>query len=233
MLPIVLVHGGGMHHRCWDPLVERLTGEVLAVDLPGRGAHPAPFDQVTFDACAASIRADVDAAGIDRFVLVGHSLAGCSMPATIGLLGDRVGHAVFVAATVPDDGCSAYDMLDPAIQELIRGAADIEPSPMSADIAELVLGDDLTDEQFARCVEGLVAEAPRLTTDPVDLAPLRRPVPRTWVRTLGDRIVDLEAQLRYAANVGDCPVVDLDCGHMAMVARPDELARILESVAAS
>ena len=231
MTPIVLVHGGGLDHRCWDPLVERIDGPVLAVDLPGRGTHPMPFGDVTFEACAASIEADVDAAGFDEVVLVGHSLAGCSMPATIGRLGARVRHAVFVAATVPDDGRSAYDMLDPTIQALIDGAGDVEPAPMPPEIAAMVLGEDLTEAQFAWCVERLVAEAPRLTTDPVDLAPLRSDVPRTWVRTLGDLIVPADRQLAYAANVGDCPVVDVDAGHMVMVSRPTELASILIDIA--
>ena len=231
MTPIVLVHGGGGDSRIWDPLVAHLDGPVIAVDLPGRGLHPMPLRDVTFAACAASVRDDVDRAGFDEIVLVGHSLAGCSMPAMIGVLGERVRHAVFVAATVPDDGKSAYDMLDPAIQELIRTAGHAEPRPMDADIAKMVLGDDLTEEQFAWCVERLVAEAPRLTTDPVDLSPLRTNMPRTWVRTLQDLIVSPEQQNHYVKNVGDCPVLDVDSGHMCMVSRPEELAGIMQEVA--
>jgi pimeloyl-ACP methyl ester carboxylesterase len=234
-LPIVLVHGGGLDGRCWDPLVPHLPGPSLAVDLPGRGAHPMPLREVDFAACAQAVAADVDAAGFDELVLVGHSLAGCSMPATMALLGERVRHAVFVACTVPDDGRSAFDMLDPSIQEMIRAAGDAEPRPMDAATARLVLGDDLTDEQFAWCSERLVAEAPGLTTDPVDLAPLRSFVLCIWVRTLGDIVVSADRQLAYAANVGgvdgDCPVVDIDCGHMCMVSRPADLARILTEVA--
>ena len=74
MTPIVLVHGGGLDSRCWDPLLTHLPGPVLAVDLPGRGAHPAPLGSVTFATCAASVRDDVDAAGFDEIVLVGTRL---------------------------------------------------------------------------------------------------------------------------------------------------------------
>ena len=232
MTPIVLVHGGGGDSRCWELVVDRLPGPVLAVDLPGRGAHPMPLRAVTLAACAASVRDDVDRAGFDEIVLAGHSLAGCVMPGVVGLLGTRVRHAVFVAATVPDDGKSAYEMLDPAIQELIRAAGDAEPQPMSAAIAKMVLGDDLTPEQFDWCVERLVAEAPRLTTEPVDLSPLRSTMPRTWVRTLHDLIVPPARQMHYVENVGDCAVVDVDAGHMCMVSRPDELAGILQEIAA-
>src|SRR5262249_55773462 len=116
MTPLVLVHGGSFSASCWELVVEQLDGPVLAVDLPGRGRHPAPLDTVTIETAAASVAADVDAAGFDDIVLVGHSLAGCSMPATIGLLGDRVRHAVFIACTVPEDGTSALHTLDPEVQ---------------------------------------------------------------------------------------------------------------------
>jgi pimeloyl-ACP methyl ester carboxylesterase len=190
---------------------------------------------VTFADCAKSVVEDVDAAGFDEIVLVGHSLAGCSMPATIGLLGDRVRHAVFVACTVPEDGTTCIDTLDPEVQAVARAGRDTaEPRTMDEAMAKLVLGDDLDDGQFAWCVERFVPEAPRLTTDPVDLSPLRtRPaLARTWVRTLQDIIVNRDKQLRFAANVGNCPVIDLDAGHMCMVSQPEATASILNQAAA-
>jgi len=76
MTPLVLVHGGSFAASCWDLVVEQLGGPALAVDLPGRGTHPAPLATVTIETAAASVAADVDAAGFDDIVLVGHSLAG-------------------------------------------------------------------------------------------------------------------------------------------------------------
>jgi pimeloyl-ACP methyl ester carboxylesterase len=232
--PIVLIHGGGFDSRCWDLLVPHLVGPVLAVDLPGRGHHPAPSAEVTLAGCAASVVDDVDEAGFDDIVLVGHSLAGCSMPATIGRLGDRVRHAVFVACTVPEDGTSSLDTLEPEIQAMARAAIEGEGSGvLDSAMAKAMFGNDLDDEQFAWCVERMVPEAPTLTVAPVDLAPLRRPFPRTWVRTLHDAIVAPDKQLRFARNVGDCPVLDLDAAHMAMISRPSELARMLNGIAAA
>ena len=234
MTPVVLVHGGGFDSRCWDLLLPHLAAPALAVDLPGRGARPAPRESVTFAACAEAVRDDVDAAGFDDIVLVGHSLAGCSMPAIIGALGERVRHAVFVACTVPPNGQSAFDTLDPSVQDMIRAAGDqseLTQGPMDPELAELVLGTDLTDEQFAWCLDRLVSEAAGLTTEAVDLSPLRTSLPRTWIRTVHDLILAPERQLGFAQNVGDCPVIDIEAGHMCMVGRPAALAELLDDIA--
>jgi pimeloyl-ACP methyl ester carboxylesterase len=232
MTPIVLIHGGGLDSRCWDRLLPHLDGPVLAVDLPGRGAHPAPLDTVDFAECALSIRDDIDAARFDEVVLVGHSLAGCSMPAMIGELGDQVRHAVFVACTVPESGRSAFDTLDPEIQTMIRATPQpVEETAMDPALAKVVLGDDLTDEQFAWCLERLVPDAPGLSADPVDLSPLRTNIAYSWVCTLQDIIVPAAKQRRFAGNVGNCPIIDLDAGHMCMVSQPENLAAILNDIA--
>jgi pimeloyl-ACP methyl ester carboxylesterase len=237
MIPVVLVHGGGLDGRCWDPTRALMSAPSIAVDLPGRGSHPADLRAVTFADCAESVRVDVDAAGFDDIVLAGHSLAGCSMPAMIGLLGDRVRHAVFIACTVPETGQSAFDTLDPEVQAMARAGAaatsDTEPRAMDGELAKLVLGNDLTDEQMAFCLDRLVAEAPNLSDSPVDLAPLRADLASTWVCTLQDMIVAADKQRRFAKNVGpSCRVVDLDAGHMCMVGQPERTAEILDGIAA-
>src|SRR5262249_42579190 len=71
--PIVRVHGGSFAGSCWDLVVDRLPGPAIAVDLPGRGRHPCVPDEVTITNAAASVVADIDAAGFDDVVLVGHS----------------------------------------------------------------------------------------------------------------------------------------------------------------
>lgn len=229
--PLVLVHGGGFDGRCWDRLLPHLDVPAIAVDLPGRGRRPAPLASVTFATCAEAIVEDVDAAGFDEVVLVGHSLAGCSMPATIGLLGDRVRHAVFVACTVPADGTSCFDTLEPEVQAIAAAAPPDALSVLDPAIAKVMFGNDLDDEQFAWCVERMVPEAPRLTSEPVDLSPLRRALPRTWIRTLHDAVVSPDKQLRFAANVEHCDVVDLDAAHMCMISKPAETAGLLQAIA--
>jgi pimeloyl-ACP methyl ester carboxylesterase len=234
MTPLVLVHGGTFAGSCWDRLVPRCDAPVLAVDLPGRGSHPAELRAVTIEHAAASVVADVNTAGFDDIVLVGHSLAGVSMPATIGLLGDRVRHAVFVACAVPDDGLSTLDMLPEDLRSFARANLERgEPGVLDAAMARNFFGNDLDDEQFAWMMSIMVPEAPGLLTQPVDLSPLRSEMPRTWIRPMHDAVVNPDDQLRYARNAGECDLVDLDAGHMCMISKPAELAAILCEIAAT
>jgi hypothetical protein len=114
----------------------------------------------------------------------------------------------------------------------MEAAGDVEPRAMDGELAKLVLGNDLTDDQLAFCVERLVPEAPGLSDGPVDLAPMRPDLPSTWVRTLQDMIVAADKQSRFAHNVGpNCRVLDLDAGHMCMVGQPERTAEILDEIA--
>src|SRR6476659_648833 len=117
MTPFVLLHGGTFDGRGWDLLVPHLDGPALAVGLPGRGKHLMPLDEVDLRSCTDAVIADIDEAGYDEVVLVGHSMAGVTMPGVIGRLGERVRHAAFVACTVPPDGGTILDTLDPSIRE--------------------------------------------------------------------------------------------------------------------
>src|SRR5689334_11107692 len=100
----VLIHGGAHSARCWEPTVPLLDGPVLAIDLPGRGAHPAPLDTVRLGDSIDSAVADIERAGATDVVLVGHSMAGLSIPGIVDRVAARLRHVVFVSCVVPADG---------------------------------------------------------------------------------------------------------------------------------
>jgi pimeloyl-ACP methyl ester carboxylesterase len=77
--PLVLLHGLTFDHRMWLPAINALRTrdperQVLVLDLPGHG------DSAMLAACdpedvAAAVASAVDHAGLDRPVMVGHSIA--------------------------------------------------------------------------------------------------------------------------------------------------------------
>ncbi len=73
--PLIFVHGWGGSSRYWQAAGAFLPNRrLIAIDLPGCGASPAPLEPVTLSLYASTVLAVADALDIDRFALVGHSL---------------------------------------------------------------------------------------------------------------------------------------------------------------
>jgi pimeloyl-ACP methyl ester carboxylesterase len=74
--PYVLVHGIGVSSRYFHPSAAELAkyGTVYLVDLPGYGSAPNPHRDVTIADHANVLAHYLEAEGIDRPVLVGHSM---------------------------------------------------------------------------------------------------------------------------------------------------------------
>lgn len=77
-LVFVLVHGWGSSSTAWAHVMPALAaaGRVIAVDLRGHGASERGEETVTIDRAVTDVRAVVAAAGVERPIIVGHSLGG-------------------------------------------------------------------------------------------------------------------------------------------------------------
>jgi pimeloyl-ACP methyl ester carboxylesterase len=237
----VLVHGGGFAGSCWDLLTPHLEQPSLAVDLPGRGNHPGGLDTATAAAWATSVVADIDAhfgATEKDIVLVGHSMAGLTVPRVMGLIPDRISRTVFVSCSVPAQGTTLLDGLKANFDDRISERADEARSStdtdadnsMPADLAVAMFCNDMDPELTSATLAMMVPEAATVLNEPADITGLKQPIPRTWVRLMDDAIVSVATQDMFIAQIPDVDVIDLDAGHMAMISRPKELADILNQL---
>ena len=99
--PVIAVHGITGNASCWQPVARALPDEctLYAVDLRGRGhsaALPGPYG---FGQHVADLRAAVLALGLDRPVLVGHSLG-----AYVALLAADADPGMFSRLVLVDGG---------------------------------------------------------------------------------------------------------------------------------
>jgi esterase/lipase len=60
---------------------------VLAVDLPGRRNKPGDLWTLTIADWVNSVVADVEGAGLNDVVIIGHSMAGLTAPGVVSKLG--------------------------------------------------------------------------------------------------------------------------------------------------
>ena len=100
---VVMVHGVLNDHSVWALQSRYLANHgwnVLAVDLPGhcRSAGEAP---ASVEAGADFVAALLDAAGVQRAALVGHSFGSLIALEAAARLGERVSHLVLVGTAYP------------------------------------------------------------------------------------------------------------------------------------
>lgn len=233
---VVLVHGGQHTARCWDPTVAELGRQapslrVLAVDLPGRGRTAGDLATLTIGQCVDSVLDQIEAAGLDQVVLVGHSMAGLTVPGVAARLGpERVQRLVMVACCVPAQGTTIVDTLvGPFRVMAARAARSAKPAkPMPKLLAGLMFCNGMTPAQRAFVNDQLCAEASSITAEPVDRSDLSADIPRTWVLPLRDRSLRPKQQRLFMANLGGVEdVVEIDACHDVMVSHPEELAQAL------
>ena len=104
---LVLVHGGGLAADSWELTVDeihRLAPEltVLALDMPGRRNKPGDLREMTIADFVDSLVGDVESAGLEDVVIVGHSIGGMTLPGVVTKLGAaRVREMIFAAAFLP------------------------------------------------------------------------------------------------------------------------------------
>jgi pimeloyl-ACP methyl ester carboxylesterase len=102
--PVVFLHGVGGGAESFDAQLAHFGARyrALAWDMPGYGASPAVSD-AGFDAWSAALAEGLDAAGVERCVLVGHSIGGMIAQTFVARWPARVERLV-LSATSPAFG---------------------------------------------------------------------------------------------------------------------------------
>jgi len=229
MSTFVLVHGAFHGAWCWDqvrPDLEAAGHPVIAMDLPCN------------DPSAGNIRyAQVVAEAIgnaDEVIVVGHSLAGLTIPLVAGARPVR--RLVFLNAFIPIPG-------EPFRSQF--GEPDMFPP--SPEATWPVTGDDgLMRWPAERVIPALYADCPpelsrwaaaRLRpqsgTPHSEICPLTSwpDVPSSYILSLQDSAVGPAWSRRAALGRLGTTAVELPGGHMSMIGHPRELAAELLKIA--
>lgn len=248
--PVVLVHGGAHGAWCWQPMLPYLDGRALAVDLPPKAirgftvdvAPPPETTTIGLRDFADAVLTAVAEAGFERFALVGHSMGGLTIAEVARRAPERVTQLVFVSCLVPPEGGTVVDALPEAVRDMTREAmqrardGDVSMGPgMDDALKRFMFCNDMSEEQTRFVLDRCGHECPSAFLDTVTRAGIPPALRKTYVRLLQDQALEPAVQDEQIAHLraspgGPVEVVELDCGHDAMISRPRDLAAVLNAL---
>jgi len=113
--PIILLHGFGLNHHIWDPIVEAFyeKARFITPDLRGHGQSEVTEGTYSMDSLAEDLAAFMDALEIKRALVGGHSLGGYVALAFAAAFPERLSGLALITtnarADAPDKRQGRYD----------------------------------------------------------------------------------------------------------------------------
>jgi len=111
---LLLVHGASHGAWCWSNVINELATlgvASTAFDLPGSGMDQTLRRTVTLDDYVSATIGMVDSLEADHVVVVGHSLAGITIPGVAAARPEKVAALVFLASVVLNTGERGIDSI--------------------------------------------------------------------------------------------------------------------------
>jgi pimeloyl-ACP methyl ester carboxylesterase len=232
---LVLVHGGGLAADSWDLTVDEIHRQaadvtVLAVDLPGRRDKPGDLLALTIADFADSVVGDIEDAGLGEIVLVGHSMAGLTLPGVATKLGSsRVRELILAAAFVPPEGRALVDTITGLFARIARRRAEKNVIALTpAWMVRLGFLNGTSRAQRRFMAGKLYPESPHILAENVSRRDMPEDIPRTWILTTRDRALSMKFQRKGIDAIGGVStLIEMDTCHMMMVSEPERLAELL------
>jgi pimeloyl-ACP methyl ester carboxylesterase len=241
---VVLLHGQPGSSRDWAGVIARLsrTYRVVAPDRPGYGTHREAARG--FDGNVDELVALLDAEGIARAVVVGHSWgAGVALLAALRCP-RRIASVVAVTPVVPGEldwndrvlatprvGTAAAGLTLAALRALgacarLLGHVGLVDSNLADRLRRSSAG-----LQIRRGATGMQVEARALANE---FGALRNrlpeiQVPTTIVAGTKDRVIRPRALTELAEQLPDVRLVEIPGGHLLPLQAPEAVARVIDS----
>lgn len=204
---------------------------VLAIDMPGHGSTPGDLTTISIADCVRSAVSQVEAAGLGEVIVVGHSLAGLTVPGIVTTLGSsRVREMILAASCLPRQGEAIVDTLVGPLAWYVRRAVRLRTPPSVTPnlLSALIFCNGMTRAQRRFTLARIHPEAVTVIAESVDRSGLPDDVPRTWILTLRDHALFRRTQLRSIDALGGVQtMIPVDTCHDLMISEPRLLAEIL------
>jgi 3-oxoadipate enol-lactonase len=238
---VVMIHGFPLGSAIWEAQSVSLarTWCVISPDLRGAGKSSAPDGPYLMERLAADVAVLLDALGIERASLVGHSMGGYVALAFARMFSERVARLALVASRLRADSdeeaaarrelaelAEREQSVEPVIQAYLPRLFAPRTFAESPEIVEraYAIARRITPSGAVGTLRGM---ALRASSDDIaeDLD-----VPMAMIAGARDRVVALEEARASAARFpqGRLAVCD-ESGHLPMLEEPNRVSEALEA----
>jgi len=234
---LVFIHGWCCNQSMWGDQIEAFAPNhrIIAVDLRGHGQSDKPDQDYDIAGFADDMGWLIKEIGLDRPVLIGHSMGGVTALKLVREHPDIARAAVFVDAgimPIPEE-------IRPLIAQTIEALKTPAYRDVATNVVKQFLFRDESPPHLRESVAASMATAPQRvmytaiasTLSEENYPPGPIPVPSLFVKAATLQATDEQVKERYPGM----EVVSVDAGHFIQLEKPEELnahiSRFLEKLA--
>ncbi len=233
-IPVTFLHGYPLDHTIWLEIVPKLTNEARMIlpDLRGHGKSPAPDEATTMKEMAEDVLHALDSLGVEKSIIVGHSMGGYVALALARYYPQRLSGMVLIASHVYADSPEKRESRLVSILDIQKNglAAVISTMPEKLSYNKAVINkcrEIITSASSIGAVGVLNAMANRPDSHDI-LAQLN--VPGLIIAGMEDQIVPLSISREMAKLMRSPQLVEIpEAGHMPMLEQPELVAKALNA----
>jgi len=234
--PLVLLHGFPLDHHLWDDVSSLLEDkfELILPDLRGFGESTTVNAPYSMDDYASDIAGLLDQLGIQKAVIVGHSMGGYVALAFAKLYPDRVSGLALISSQViadpPDRKEGRYKSAADVAEKGIGGVVEAMTSKFTSDVRLQAAARVIMEKQKPDAYIGALKAMAERTDSTSLLSTFKFPV--VVVHGEADALIPVARAREVKAALPDSYYVELkDTGHVPMLETAKETADALRHLA--
>ena len=235
-LALVFLHGWGSSTRIWSRVIAALPSgyRTVAIDQRGWGSSEHPNSGYSLTELADDTGGAIEALGLDRYILVGHSMGGKTAQFLASRRPKGLVGLVLVAPAPPSPFIVPEElrvqMGGPNVREFVTVAAEkvLTHRPISREDVELLVSDAIRGSVAARTAWGSETSLEDITDAVGHIN-----APTLVISGEHDKIDTVENLKRELLPRIPGAVLQVipDVGHLSLLEAPQELARHLDTFA--
>ncbi len=222
---IIFISGAGLNNSIWNDLRVELQNQILCVDFPNRNSEENLNNKLTFDDYVNKITTEIKNWQKENFIIVAHSIGACVGLKVAEEFKNELKGFVAIGSVVPKSGQSFVSSLpfpQKVLLPIILTLLGTKPPRKSI---ETEICNDLKPETTLKVVNEFTAESKQLYTTRIKFG-----LPNTkrlYIKLTNDNSMPNNLQEKMAKNLEATKIEKLDSGHLPMLSKPNQLAKIL------